>query len=297
MYLGDDLIFATGAPGSRWSRLLTLLSIHPSINSSDNNSSHYSVDIRLPSGKTAEVGSHSGAYFGPNNEFGEMFTDLTKLSVDIFLEEIKRPFKNWETGIKIIKSHWFSYGDNLEWLYSNFPNAKFILIYSENSVAFKWWHVVGGWSIHFPVYTWYKDNKQMFEKISEENLGIVKFASKHLVPIAHYDFLKILQILELSNDLLFFDSLSETECATIKRKSTRNWSLEQQINRDTNRICVGILTPTSNRLTDINEFNQCQIKMDQFKLQLHASENVDEILQSRHGKAWLAEINSIIAKK
>lgn len=162
-YEGDDLIIAMGAPGSRWSGSIRAIQASVDVNTSDDDSERIYdlVDGEMP------LGWHRGAYWGPYHEFGNNFDCLDDLTKEEVVSEFKRPFSNWNYGIKIIKSHWFSYHIPLlcEW----FPKAKFIAFYMDDKFCFDWWHKVGGWNITYPHYDWYKNDERMQLQIEIEN--------------------------------------------------------------------------------------------------------------------------------
>lgn len=295
-YTGHDLIFATGAPGSKWSRILSSLGLHPGINNSDKDKfPRYNLDVMFANGRMMPVGNHTGAYFGPDNNVGEKFDDLTKLTKEEFIEEIKRPFDNWHQGLKIVKSHWFSYGNNLDWLLENFPDSKIILVYNGDDVAFKWWHFVGGWDISFPTYTWYNNDQRMYEKILEENHYLLNFARKHLIPIRMYrDFKEILRELELSDDLEFINELSKDDIELINRLSTSESGLMDQFNGSVKGAALGVLSNKSTKCKDLEECNKRILESKKFLDQRHITFQIDRLLSERHSKAWLNQINKII---
>jgi len=295
-YTGQDLIFATGAPGSKWSRILALIGLHPSINNSDkDNLPRYNMDVTFPSGRVVKVGNHSGAYFGPYNKIGENFEDLTALSKEEFVEEIKKPFDNWETGIKIIKSHWFSYKNNLNWLRENFPDAKIILSYNGNEVAFKWWHFVGGWNIDFPIYTWYNNDSRMYEKILEENAGLLSFAKENLIPIQFYSSVpNILLELGLSNDLDFLNYIDNNDIDIVVKGIANPRDVVDVYTNAGKGCALGILTNTYTPCTDITDFNNKLLQANATAIDRHNEIKVEELLKQRHGREWLEQINFIV---
>ena len=88
MYQGEDLIIVTGAPGSRWSGVIRLLSlICKEINISDNTARRV-YEKRDAEGKV--IGWHRGAYWGPHNRYGHKFDKLNTLSKEEVLEEFKK---------------------------------------------------------------------------------------------------------------------------------------------------------------------------------------------------------------
>lgn len=167
-YDGADLIIAMGAPGSRWSGSIRAIQASIDINSSDDDSDRIYdlIDGEMP------LGWHRGAYWGPNHQFGHNFDCLDDLTKEEVIEEFKRPFTDWEPGIKVIKSHWFSYHIPLlrEW----FPKAKLIAFYMPDDFCFDWWHKVGGWNITYPHYDWYENDQRMREQIEIENTNILE---------------------------------------------------------------------------------------------------------------------------
>ena len=81
-YTGKDLILATGAPGSRWSGTLRMLTANVNVNSTDESPERYydHVAVNPQTGKTATRGWHRGAYWGPDHEFGKHFDKINEMS-------------------------------------------------------------------------------------------------------------------------------------------------------------------------------------------------------------------------
>jgi hypothetical protein len=179
----EDLIFAAGVPGSRWSRILHTISLNEKIDSSDILlGDTYSSQVNLGD-SFMRVGQHSGVYFGPGNTYGEQFDDLTKLTKEEFKKEISKVFTG--TGKKIVKSHWFCSKHNLEWLKNNFPNSTILFIYNPSRFSLLWWHAVGGWNIPFPDYSWYKDNRTMYIQMINDNVDILNFISENKLSLRY----------------------------------------------------------------------------------------------------------------
>ncbi len=168
-YLGEDLILATGAPGSGWSGSLRTISFANEINNSDvNPESIYNG----PSKK----GHHYGAYFGPYEKYGEKFPKLNKLTKGEIVAEFKKPYREFG-GVKIIKSHQFAY--HLDHLALLLPKARFACFFREtDELTFDWWHKCGGWNITHPRYEWYENDRRMKRQIAVENRSIRKFATE-----------------------------------------------------------------------------------------------------------------------
>jgi len=173
-YQGEDLIIATGAPGSKWSGLLNALSFHKTVNDGDKaeHRQYFIYYKQADTGQILRMGWHFGVYFGPGNEYGNKFDDMSKLSKEEIVKEFAQPYTTW-SGTKLIKSHWFAY--NLDTIEKYFPKAKIILVWAPDESCFDWWTHLGGWDITFPRYTWYNNDERMQSKIKEENAWILKF--------------------------------------------------------------------------------------------------------------------------
>lgn len=295
-YTGHDIIFATGAPGSKWSRILSLIGLHPEVNNSDKEKfPKYNMDVTFLGGRTLPVGNHTGAYFGPGNNIGEAFLDLTKLTKEEFLQEIKKPFDNWDQGVKIVKSHWFSYGENLNWLTENFPDASILLVYNGDEVAFKWWHFVGGWDITFPLYTWYDNDQRMYEKILEENRCLLKFAEDNLIPVKFYaDFKELLGMLKLDPSLEFLNDLNDADIDLVRKVSSSENTLLDQFNGSVKGAAVGVYSNSARRCSSNEEYNEILAKSQHGVINRHIKLGVDELLKLRHGADWVTDVNVII---
>jgi hypothetical protein len=167
-YLGEDLILATGAPGSGWSGGLRTLSFASEVNNSDVNPGN----IYFGPG---QKGHHYGAYFGPGEKYGGNFATLSELTREEILAEFKKPFTRFD-GIRS-SVHQFAY--HLDYLASLFPKARFACFFREtDDLTFDWWHKCGGWSISHPKYEWYENDERMKRQISIENKATRKFATE-----------------------------------------------------------------------------------------------------------------------
>jgi hypothetical protein len=279
---GSDLIFAAGAPGSKWSRVLSILAHHKDINSSDKDMfPTYQTKVSFH-GHEKNVGMHSSAYFGPGHGIGEYFHDLSAHSKEEFLEEIKKAFKDFDSGYKIIKSHWFSY--NLDWLKENFPKAKIIMVYNGDEEAFKWWHLVGGWNIKFPYYDWYGTDEKLYKHIKIENRLIFDFMRKNKLSFSMKDFKQLVESIGLEDDLEFYDTMFEDDAEYfIGRKGFKKYGIGTTIavyNPDvkTNSNLDDLLPSINNKITD-----------------KHNEWRIDDVLIDLYGKEWLDRIHAIIA--
>jgi hypothetical protein len=219
-YTGRDLILLAGAPGSRWSSIYLNLIASAEINSSDSKPDRqWSMPLALHDGRALDIGNHRGAYWGPGNQFGEKFDILNSLSKEQILAEFMLPFDNW-TGIKVIKSHRFSY--HLDYLTGLFPDAKLISCYADDIDCFYWWHKCGGWGISYPNYSWYKNDENMLAKIKEENYNLLKFNKKRRADFVKTDTVALFQQLNLSTENLVSTKL-KTEVAVVSTNAVSDF--------------------------------------------------------------------------
>ena len=282
---GHDLIFAAGAPGSKWSRVLSILAHHKDINSSDKEKfPTYQTKVNFH-GQEKNVGMHSSAYFGPGHGIGEFFDNLSSCTKEQFLEEIKKAFDNFDQGYKIVKSHWFSY--NLDWLKENFPKAKIIMVYNGDAEAFKWWHLVGGWNIKFPYYDWYGTDEKLYKHIKIENRLIFDFMRKNKLSFQIKDFKELVQCLSLDEDLDFYDTMFDEDADYFAgRKLTKGFKK------------YGIGTTISVYNPDIETSSHLDDLLPSINNKItdkHAEWRIDEVLIDLYGKEWLDKIHAIIA--
>ena len=282
---GSDLIFAAGAPGSKWSRVLSILAHHKDINSSDKNKfPTYQTKVDFH-GQEKNVGMHSAAYFGPGHGIGEWFDDLSGHTKKDFLNEIEKAFDNFDQGYKIIKSHWFSY--NLDWLKENFPKAKIIMVYNGDGEAFKWWHLVGGWNIKFPYYDWYGTDEKLYKHIKIENRLIFDFMRKNNLSFDIRDFKELVKCLKLDEDLNFYDTMHDEDSDYFAgRKYTKGF---KKYGIGTTISVYNPEIQASSNLDDLLPSINNKISSK------HVEGRIDDILTNLYGKDWLDRIHAIIA--
>jgi hypothetical protein len=183
--MSAEFCFTIGVPGSSWSMLSHRLKIHLDHDLTDINDHRVQSMQELKPHKDDDAKAHFGCYFGPHNEFGENFHDIVNnYTLESFYEECRRPFAGIDKTMNI-RCHWFSY--NLDWLWDNCKGNSMFLIYRPTKDSLKWWRRRGGWNIQHPVYTWYKDDATMEEKITEENNRILDFAERKNLEWKIYD--------------------------------------------------------------------------------------------------------------
>jgi len=161
-------IFVAGAPGSKWSSVVKNIYYSPSLDRSD--FSHDRTYFHDATGKTELM--HLGAYFDPGMEFGDWFSpyfgNRSKQEHEL---EFDRPFNG--EGIRIIKSHWFSYTQHIEFIKKTWPDCPLVLVHRPNDACLGWWVKCGHFDITYPNYQHYTDLRAMAKIIEAQNIGIV----------------------------------------------------------------------------------------------------------------------------
>lgn len=186
----NKFVFVTGAPGSAWSMISHR--VKQNVKNFDFTDENEDRQYCLPEKHKKKFNitankTHMGAYFGPHHEFGHLFDDLSRYNqqVDNFYKECSRPFSDHTSPYKLVKSHWFSY--NLDWIWNNCKGHNLLLIWREPKAARDWWYCMGGWDIHYPVYTWYDNPERMWYQMQEESKLILDFGNKMNVTWHDYD--------------------------------------------------------------------------------------------------------------
>ena len=169
-------IFVAGAPGSKWSSVVKNIYYSPSIDRSDHSLERtYFHDA---SGRTELM--HLGAYFDPGMEFGDWFLNnpgLGERSKEEHELEFDRPFSG--EGVRIIKSHWFSYTQHIEFIKKTWPECPLVLVHRPDDACLGWWVKCGHFDITYPDYLHYKNLRAMAGIIQAQNCGITAAAMKY----------------------------------------------------------------------------------------------------------------------
>ena len=237
-YEGEDLLIITGVPGSKWSGVVGRISHYIDINFTDRTPEREYGIIKIDpiTGEEKNYGWHKAAYWGPYHEFGKQFYDMSVLTKREVIEEFTAPFEDWD-GIKIIKSHWFVY--NMDQLAEIFPKAKILGIYLPDDVAFKWWHVLGGWDIYYPHYDWYGNDDRLKAEIKIGNGLLLKFFTERGIPFS---------------TRLEYDKFCSEELGLglEKRKSKKHLNAKNQIQSSSSLLAVfdGAIHNNTNVLLD-----------------------------------------------
>lgn len=190
----QQLIFCTGAPGSKWSGIVRKLATCKEIDNSDCNRertyAHCNGELK-----------HFGNYFGPGMEYGDFFNRLGEgvVSKEQIVKELDKPYSDGEAkGIRLLKSHAFAYA--LPFLLRTFPESKFLLVWREDNDCFDWWMEAGGFNIKYPNYSWYQNEERMRQQIALENKEILQFSKIQKVNFKYMSFYGMASELELSWD-------------------------------------------------------------------------------------------------
>ena len=192
-------IFVAGAPGSKWSSVVKNIYYSSSIDRSD-----YRDDWTYyhDAGDTGvKELMHLGAYFDPGMacELPEYFNSMTKFQAERHFDQ---PFAGTAgmqaQGIRIIKSHIFSYYENIEYLRRHWPECPVVLVHRSNDACLGWWVKCGHFDITYPSYSiYYRDLKTMAGIIKQQNQGILS-AHDQLKPHTVYTNDRLALILGIS---------------------------------------------------------------------------------------------------
>jgi hypothetical protein len=88
--------------------------------------------------------------------------------------EFDRPFNG--KGVRIIKSHWFSYTQHIEFLKKTWPECPLVLVHRPDDACLGWWVKCGHFDITYPNYQHYKNLRAMSKIIQAQNIGIANGA-------------------------------------------------------------------------------------------------------------------------
>lgn len=159
-------IFMAGAPGSKWSSVSKNIYYSADVDCSDY------TDARTyyhDAGGQTEL-MHMGAYFDPGMEF-DLPENMSTLTKEQSEEKFDAPFSG--DGVRIVKSHIFSYKHNIDYLKSLWPESPVILVQRSDDACLGWWVKCGHFNITYPLYNkYYIDLKTMAQIIKKQNEGI-----------------------------------------------------------------------------------------------------------------------------
>jgi hypothetical protein len=99
--------------------------------------------------------------------------DLSTLTKQQLEEKFNEPFNKDSTGTRIIKSHIFSYEQNIRYLREQFVDCAIVLVHRSDDACLGWWVKCGHFNITYPSYAGYYQNlKNMASIIKQQNAGI-----------------------------------------------------------------------------------------------------------------------------
>ncbi len=187
-------IFVAGAPGSKWSSVVKNIYYSPSVDRSDYRDEWtYYHDA---SGRRELM--HLGAYFDPGMAC-PLPEDLTVLDRKQLEEKFNEPFNKNSAGTRIVKSHIFSYENNIRHLREQFVDCPIVLVHRSDDACLGWWVKCGHFDITYPLYhEYYRDLRTMAGIIKRQNTGIVNTALAYPGQVP-YDNLELCELLNIQS--------------------------------------------------------------------------------------------------
>lgn len=223
----NNLVFFTGAPGSKWSGSANVLQSIKSLN--------FNITDRSPEREYTHTGptplarsiTHTGVYFGPGHGFGEDFHNIHLLNPMVVEDTIRNEWKDPSYGKLLVKSHFFSH--NLDYIAETWPENVIIMILRPNTKCEQGWFGAGGWNISYPDYRpYYKDDDTMKAMIAEHNDKIIDFCNRKGVTIEPLTAEYLKRTFNWSVEL-------------IENESEREWVYKHLIHTEgTNDVTIGI---------------------------------------------------------
>tara|TARA_B110000495_G_scaffold45895_1_gene38003 strand:- start:2007 stop:2750 length:744 start_codon:yes stop_codon:yes gene_type:complete len=176
----SNIIFITGAPGSKWSAVSWVLSESPFlyVSKSDRTPERLMVHDAIYGGVR-----HTGVYFGPGNELGKKFDKINTLSKREIYKEIKSAWAEWDQDkTYIVRCHQFIY--NWDWMIENFPEARFVTVTRPPESCVVGWTSVGGIDTPYPHYKeFYKTQENAIKQIKLESKLAHKAFHEHRMDV------------------------------------------------------------------------------------------------------------------
>jgi len=176
----SNVIFVTGAPGSKWSAVSWVLSESPmlDVSTSDRTDKRLMVHDAIYGGVR-----HTGVYFGPGNELGKNFDNIDTLSRRAVHKEIKKAWKEWDMNKHyIVRCHQFIY--NWDHMIKTFPEAKFVTVTRPPESCVAGWTSVGGIDTPYPHYKeFYKTQENAIKQIKLESKLAHKAFHEHSMDV------------------------------------------------------------------------------------------------------------------
>jgi hypothetical protein len=122
----NNLVWFTGAPGSKWSGTANILQAIQQLN--------FNISDRTPEREYTHTGptplarsiTHTGVYFGPGHGVGEHWDRLSVLDSNSVVREINKEWADASYGNLLVKSHFLSH--HLDFISETFPNNPIIMV-------------------------------------------------------------------------------------------------------------------------------------------------------------------------
>ena len=178
----NNLVWFTGAPGSKWSGTANILQAIQQLN--------FNISDRTPEREYTHTGptplarsiTHTGVYFGPGHGVGEHWDRLSLLDPASVVREINKEWADSSSGNLLVKSHFLSH--HLDFISETFPDDPIIMVFRPNQKCEQGWFGAGGWNISYPNYRpYYKDDDTMKSMIAEHNTLMLDFCKKkNIIP-------------------------------------------------------------------------------------------------------------------
>lgn len=183
--MNTELVWFTGAPGSKWSGTANILQSIDKLNLNITDRSKEREYTHTGPTDLARSITHTGVYFGPGHEVGEhwdRFSLLDPLSVE---REVVKEWTDSTKGRPLVKSHFLSH--HLDHLAKEWPDNPIIMVFRPDEKCEQGWFGAGGWNISYPDYRpYYKDDDTMKSMIKEHNSKMIDFCNRHNVPIEKF---------------------------------------------------------------------------------------------------------------
>jgi hypothetical protein len=180
--MNKNLVWFTGAPGSKWSGSANILQSIPKL--------QFNITDRSPDREYHHTGPtelarsivHTGVYFGPGHGVGEHWGQFSNLEPASVEREILKEWTDPSAGRLLVKSHFLSH--HLDHISTTWSNDPIIMILRPNVKCEQGWFGAGGWNISYPNYRpYYKDDDTMKAMIAEHNDKIINFCNTRNIKI------------------------------------------------------------------------------------------------------------------
>lgn len=178
----EQLVWFTGAPGSKWSGTGNILQAIPCLRFNTTDRSPEREYTHTGPTELARSITHTGVYFGPGHGVGEHWDRFDRLDPVSVEREVRKEWKDPSTGRLLVKSHFLSH--YLNFIAKTWPTNPIIMVFRPNEKCEQGWFGAGGWKISYPDYLpFYKNDDTMKTMITEHNkLMLVFCKKKNIIP-------------------------------------------------------------------------------------------------------------------